>query len=103
MLDRKGINTYDMFKGDELRIAQLLQRRRLQILVHSYLYYEMDMNIISDHTWNKWAQELVILQKAYPEIAERVIYSEQFIDWDGSSGSFFTFDDATIQRARSLL
>lgn len=103
MIERKGLNTYDILEGDELEIAQLIQRRRLQILVHSYLYYEEDMNIISDHTWNKWAVELVNLQKKYPEIAEKVIYSEQFMDWDGSSGAYFTFNESTIYRASILL
>ena len=103
MIDRKGFNTYDIFEGHELEIAQKIQRRRLQLLIHSYLYYEENMNIISDHTWNKWAVELVNLQKQYPEIAEKVIYSEQFMDWDGSSGAFFTYDDATIYRASILL
>jgi hypothetical protein len=103
MIKRDGLNTYDIFEGDELKIAQQIQKRRLQILVHSYLYYEQDMNIISDHTWNKWAVELVNLQKKYPEIAEKVIYSEQFKDWDGSSGAYFVFDEATIYRANILL
>lgn len=103
MKERKGLNTYDIFEGKELEIAQLIQKRRLQILVHSYLYYEENMNIITDHTWNKWAVELVNLQKKYPEIAEKVIYSEQFMDWDGSSGAFFTYDDSTIYRASILL
>lgn len=98
-----GLNTYDIFEGDNLKIAQLIQQRRLQILVHSYLYYDQDVSIISDHTWNKWAVELVNLQKKYPEIAEKVIYSEQFMDWDGSSGAFFTYDESTIYRASILL
>ena len=100
---RDGVNTYDLFEGDELKIAQLIQRRRLQLLVHSYLYYEEDMNIISDHVWNKWAVELVNLQKQYPEIAEKVIYHDQFVNWDGASGAFFTYDESTIYRASILL
>ena len=100
---RDGLNTYDSFEGEELKIAQLIQRRRLQLIVHSYLYYEEDTNIIADSTWNKWAVELVNLQKQYPEIAEKVIYHEQFMDWDGSSGAFFTYDESVIYRAGILL
>ena len=103
MLERKGLNTYDIFEGDELIIAQKLQNLRLKIMVHSYIYYNKDMNIVSDHAWNRWAQELVILQRAYPYIAEQVIYHEQFKGWDGASGAFFIFDDATIARANRLL
>lgn len=103
MIERKGLNTYEIFTGDDLRIAQSIQNLRLKILVHSYIYYDKDMNIVPGHAWNRWAQELVILQNAYPHIAEQIIYHDQFKDWDGASGAFFKFDDATIARANNLL
>lgn len=65
--------------------AKILQRR-LQILVHSALYYGMGESLVSDHTWNKWAQELVKLQKENPTISERVDYHEAFENFDGSTG-----------------
>ena len=100
---RTGENTYELFTGKDLEIAQLIQRRRIQLLIHSYLYYELDTNLIPDSTWNEWAVELVKLQNDYPEIADKVIYSEQFSGWDGASGAFFIYDGPTIDRARSLL
>ena len=33
-------------------IAELLNRRRRQILVHSVIYYKMNDNLISDSTWS---------------------------------------------------
>lgn len=96
-------NTYEMLSGKDLEIAQLIQRRRLQMLIHSYLYYELDNNLIPDSTWIEWAVELVNLQNTYPEIADKVMYSDQFSGWDGASGAFFTYDEATISRALSLL
>lgn len=77
---------YDIYSGDRLKIAESIQRLRLQLCVHSYIYYELNTNIISDDTWNKWAKELVQLQKTYPEIADTVIYAEEFRDFDGSTG-----------------
>ena len=50
-------------------IAELLNRRRRQILVHSIIYYKMNDNLISDSTWSAWATELEELQAEYPEIA----------------------------------
>ena len=67
-------------------IEDLILRRRLQILVHSYLYYEMNTNIISDKQFDKWALELVKLQRDYPDIAKKVQYAEDFSDFDGSTG-----------------
>ena len=39
------INTYDIYTGKDLEIAELIQQRRLQILVHSRIYYELNQNI----------------------------------------------------------
>lgn len=32
-------------------IAELIHRRREQMLVHSYIYYQLNDNIIDDNTW----------------------------------------------------
>ena len=84
---------YEIFSGEELKIAEKIQRRRYQMLVHSYIYYEMNENLISDSQWSSWAMELVDLQSKYPVIAEQVIYAKDFADWDGSSGAFLTYAD----------
>lgn len=55
-------------------VAELLNRRRRQILVHSIIYYKMDDNLISDSAWSAWATELEELQKKYPDIAAKVPY-----------------------------
>ncbi|MBO5319045.1 MAG: hypothetical protein J6B01_04455 [Ruminococcus sp.] len=100
--NREMTNLYDIYEGGDLKIAQKIQQRRLQIMVHSYLYYVKDVNIITDATWSRWAKELVELQEKYPDIAKQVIYSEEFKDFDGSSGAFFTYDDYVINRAEIL-
>lgn len=87
------LRTYEIFEGEELQIAEKIQRRRYQILVHSYIYYEMNENLISDSQWSAWAMELVELQSKYPSIAKQVIYAEDFEGWDGSSGAFLTYAD----------
>ena len=74
-------------------IAERIRQRRRQMLVHSYLYYEKDVNIVSDAKWSQWAMELVQLQKDYPKESSEVEYAEMFADWDGSSGAFLKFGD----------
>ena len=90
------------FKVNEKAYAKI-QQRRLQLLVHSYIYYILDDNIVSDAQWSKWAKELEQLQKKYPKTAKRVPYHSQFIDWDGSSGAFLQFDDKIVGTANYLL
>lgn len=77
-------------------IAALIQRRRYQILVHSLIYYELDMNIVSDAQWAEWGVELVKLQKEHPKEAESVIFSEPFKDFDASTGYNLPFRDEQI-------
>lgn len=67
-------------------IRTLILRRRLQVLVHSCVYYVFNENIVSDHTWSQWAKELADLQEKYSEIAKRVDYAEEFKGFDGSTG-----------------
>lgn len=82
---------YEIFSGDDLNIAETIQQRRYQMLVHSYIYYEMDKNVVSDSKWSKWAKELVELQDKYPEIAKRVPYAKDFEGWDGNSGAYLDY------------
>lgn len=70
----------------EQSVSEKIQQRRLQILIHSCLYYELDSSIVSDATWNRWAKELIQLQKDNPEISKQVKYYNDFKDFDGSTG-----------------
>jgi hypothetical protein len=69
------------------QIEELIHRRRRQILLHSNLYYSMNQNIISDHTYDLWCKELAELQRDYPEESKNVsFYFKEFSDFDGSTG-----------------
>lgn len=85
-------------------IAELINRRRRQILVHSVIYYRMNNNLVSDHQWADWARELCELQEKYPEIAAECVYADDFVDFDGSTGFNLPLDDSwAINKASFLL
>lgn len=96
---------YELFTDpEELKIAELIQQRRYQMLIHSCIYYKLDDNYISDQQWNEWAHELAELQNKYPNISKEVTLYEYFEDWDGSSGAFLPLDlPWVIQKAKALL
>ena len=97
------MNTYNLFTGKDLEIAELIQQRRLQMLVHSCIYYKLNTNIVSDRQWDIWAKDLKQLQHDYPEISRQVIWYEAFKDWDASTGAFLPLDDEwVIQKAMKL-
>ena len=95
--------TYDMFSGDELKIAELIQQRRLQLLVHSCIYYRLNTNKVSDREWDAWAKELVKLQHDYPDIAKDVPLAEEFADWDGTTGEFLPIDRPNVVKMAKWL
>ena len=103
MVTNMSMNTYDLYTGIELEIAEKIQQRRYQLLIHSCIYYHLNTNIISDMQWDKWAKELVQLQKEYPHIGEHVQLYDMFKDWDGSTGAFLPITlDWVIQKAQQL-
>lgn len=81
-----------------------IRQRRLQLLVHSYIYYELGESVVSDATWQKWADELVKLQKEYPAISSKVVYAQEFKDFDGTTGYHLPYrEDKIVQIAHWLV
>lgn len=76
-------------------------RRRLH--VHSYLYYVMDTNLISDHLFDQWAMELVEMHARYPECVKHGYLPEAFADWTGATGMHLPQDDQVAARAMWLI
>lgn len=76
----------DVVVMDEIR--SLITRRRRQILVNSFLYYRMNTTLIDDHTYDKWARELMELQREYPEIASECPEADAFHDWSETTSGF---------------
>lgn len=57
------------------------------IIVHSYIYYELSDNIISDKEYDERAKELVEYKNKYPELWKSSMYYKQFgDDYNGATG-----------------
>ena len=78
-----------------------IRRRRAQLMVHSYLYYELNTNRVSDDTWQAWANELVELQREHPEPIG--FFDDLFQDFDGSTGYHLTKNEWARGVATRLL
>lgn len=77
-----------------------IQHLRRLILVHSCIYYQLNDNLVSDHQWMEWAQELLQMQVTFTH--EVGFYDELFADWEGQSGFHLTYDQ-DIQRVATRL
>lgn len=87
-----------VFPNPDSRAGELIKRRRLQMLVHSCLYYSLNENIWDDHMFDKNAKELAELMTEYPDT-----YSDRFDNyfegWDGSSGFHLPHRDPWVLAA----
>jgi len=75
-------------------IVEKIRQRRAQMLVHSYIYYEKDDNIVDDFKWQQWADELVVLQKENP--GDIGYYDKEFKGWTGAGGSHLPLKDTRV-------
>ena len=85
---------------EQYPFARIRQRRR-QMLVHSYIYYMFNENIVSDDVWQRWANELVRLQKEYGTKAH--FHDSVFTGWTGDTGAHLPHDHQTVLVAARLL
>ena len=84
---KNPFNLYEKFSNPkQLKVAEKIQRLRLQILVHSCIYYNLNTNLISDKEWDELAIDLVRLQKRYPKTSAEVVFAKAFDGFDGSTG-----------------
>lgn len=83
-------------------IKELIKRRRRQILVHSYIYYILNDNIITDSQWSAWAEELEQLQKDYPQESSEVELYEEFKKFDHSTGANLDYSNCDWVHSKAL-
>lgn len=77
-------------------IPEKIKQRRAQMLVHSCIYYELDDNIVSDHQWQAWADELEKLQRENPQHLNIGFYDKYFQDWTGATGNHLPHRDSWV-------
>ena len=76
----------------EVTVKEELERRMRQFLVHSYIYYELSNNVLSDHNYDFLCKRMVYLMKEYPEIAIECKYYDICKEADASGSGFYIQD-----------
>lgn len=69
-----------------LNTADRISYKQRMILIHSYIYYNLDRNIMSDTKYDKLSYNLVDLIKQHPEEFRQSEYASIFETFDGNSG-----------------
>ena len=85
-------------------IQERIQQRRRQLILHSYVYYCLSDNLISDSNWSEWSRELCYLQQKYPKESAEAEYWSLFRYLDGSTGFHLTVNcDPWVEPMAKLL
>ena len=93
-------------KPEDLTIQDYIDFLQRFIILHSYIYYELDNNYISDMEYDKKSKELVKYKNEYPDIWKNSMYYKQFgDDYNGATGFtlYHDLDDEQKKIIRSLL
>lgn len=83
---------------EDNRVISLIKRKRLQMLVHSCIYYRLNESIISDEKWYEMAYELRDLQIEYPELSKVAEWADAFEGWDGTTGYDLPLGDQWVMQ-----
>ena len=87
-----------MFKQS---IPERIKQLRSCMLIHSYIYYKLNMNVISDDQWQRMANELRDLHHTYGEKWEW--YDNDFRNWTGATGMHLSIDNWIIDKANYII
>lgn len=93
-------------KPEDLTIQDYIDFLQRFIILHSYIYYELNNNYISDMEYDKKSKELVKYKNEYPDLWKNSMYYKQFgDDYNGATGFtlYHDLDDEQKKIIRSLL
>lgn len=83
--------------------AELIDRRRRQLHVHSIIYYFLNTSIVPDATFDKWAKELVQLHEDNPKLVTQGYMWQDFATWTGDTGMHLPVNPRIVSLAESLV
>lgn len=86
----------------ELNTQEYINFLQRFIILHSYIYYELDDNVISDKDYDMKARELVKYKNEYPELWKSSEYYKQFgDDYNGATG-FTLYHDLNNKQKETI-
>ena len=82
-------------------LTERVKQLRSAMLIHSYIYYQLNSNLITDHQFDERAAELVGLQaQLFMPIGW---YDDAFADWTGATGCHLHYDHWVVDKANYLI
>lgn len=91
---------------DNITTQEYIDFLQRYIIVHSYIYYELNDNYISDRDYDIKSKELTKYKNDYPELWKNSMYYKQFgDDYNGATGFtlYHSLDDHQKQIIKSIV
>ena len=82
-------------------VPEKIKQRRAQLMIHSYLYYDTEEQLVSDAQWDAWSIELEKLQQRHPTPIG--FYDDAFAGWTHGSGMLLPRDPWVTGKAAQLV
>ena len=89
-----------------LTMQDLIDYTQRKIIVHSYIYYELNNTVISDREYDALCKKLVALKNEYPDLWRTSEYYKQFgEDYNGATGFtlYHDLNDRQKESSRSIV
>jgi hypothetical protein len=77
------------FKNPYWTVTTRIQTLQRWILVHSFIYYDLNSSIVPDHMFDDNSRQLAYFKKKRPLDWKRAKYSYAMKDFDGGTGYGF--------------
>lgn len=75
-----------IFNNPNFTIQDKIELLERSILVHSYIYYELNENVLADYKYDRNTRQLLSLKREYPDIFKKSRYFEYFTDFESGTG-----------------
>lgn len=74
------------FEGKHFTDKEKIQLLQRSILVDSYVYYELNENLLADPNYDANTRQLLVLKKSNPEAYEKSRYNRYFANFESGTG-----------------
>lgn len=88
---------------DENDKLAVMNRLRRNVIVHSVIYYRFNKNLIGDSDYDQLCVRLDTMQRENVDLCNEAVYSEDFKDYNPSTGMNFADHEWGIRAAQRLL
>lgn len=75
-----------IFNNPDFTVQEKIELLERSILVHSYIYYELNENVLADYKYDHNTRQLLALKRDYPDVFKKSRYYRYFDNFESGTG-----------------